>query len=172
MSDERVTDHPGANESAHRRPHLSNLSGKRLSDAVLHHRRFKGTDFQHNEMDIRHYKERRVRRIVLRGLLAIMRGGWDVHVSSVRAGRSRPGGTHPRGIAVDLNNYGPDGAKSRIRGTSSPNPTDFVRWLKRNRKALGNILIGGGVGANHKKWGTDFPDADHHIHIDWRNWRG
>ncbi|HEV7859113.1 MAG TPA: hypothetical protein VGO91_10895 [Pyrinomonadaceae bacterium] len=127
-----------------------------------------GTDDNNAIRDIQHYHARGVHRIVLRGLLAIMDGRWDVHVSVIRAGHHIDGVHNPGGIAVDLNNYGPGGAASRRPGTtSSTHPTRFVHWLKINRAALGHIRIGGGAG--RAKWGTDFADSDTHIHIDWKH---
>jgi hypothetical protein len=147
--------------------HLSKLSGSQLAHAVLNHHRWKGTDGDDARKDILQYQERGVRRIVLRGLLAIMDGGWDVHVSVIRAGHHVDGLHNPRGIAVDLNNYGPGGAYSHLPGTSSTNPTRFVHWLRENRAALGHLRIGGG--AEVAKWGTDFADSDTHIHLDWKH---
>lgn len=154
---------------------LLKMSGRRLSHAVTQHRLFHGGDGGPNGpamQDILDYKNRGVRAIVLRALRGIMRGKWDVHVSVIRA-THRPGGQHPLGLGVDLNNYGPTAAFKEVGATSSADPRKFVAWLKHNRSRLSRpglrMFIGGGQSeATHRAWGTDFRDQDHHIHLDWR----
>lgn len=132
-----------------------------LKKAITEHERFRGFDpgISLNGLQT----------ITLQGCLAIMNAGWDVHLSStLRATDSDS--LHSKGLALDMNNYGPAGAARNSGGTSSSNPANFVAFLQANKGAdkLGNFEIGGGANAAESRaWGTDFADKNNHVHIEW-----
>lgn len=139
------------------------LSGSRLSDAILNHKNFLGTDGAGPRGDIANYEAVGVHEVVIKAMLAILNAGWSLHISSVKTGRG--GNNHGPGRAFDVNCYGPGAAFRNGGGTASADPTKFITFLKENRAALGGLRIGYGAGA--PKCGSDFKDKEDHVHIDW-----
>lgn len=142
---------------------LSTKSGKALSDAIINHPKFLGFDNDAARNDIRNYQSVGLNPVVPRAILGILDAGWSLHISSVKTNRG--GQNHGPGRAVDFNNYGPGGAFSNAGGTSSPDPTAFIAFLKANRTNLGGLRIG--YGSPSPSAGADFADKTNHVHVDW-----